>query len=162
MEQAIQLADVLVAAAGEVAQALATLRAGTTAGRHLVEINRLENEGDRIQRDAVASLFANGIDPMVVIRWKDIFDCLESAIDATRDGRPRHRGDRDQAAAADRGSSIAGAVPGTLRPQHDLPPRSLSPPSSTALSHPRRAPSRPDRRAAALARAWEDVEGLRA
>ena len=33
-------------------------------------------------RDAVASLFANGIDPMVVIRWKDIFESLEAAVDA--------------------------------------------------------------------------------
>jgi hypothetical protein len=42
----------------------------------------LENEGDRISRAAVASLFANGIDPMVVIRWKDIFASLEAAVDA--------------------------------------------------------------------------------
>jgi len=49
---------------------------------HLVEVHRLENEGDRISRAAVASLFANGIDPMVVIRWKDIFESLEAAVDA--------------------------------------------------------------------------------
>ena len=49
---------------------------------HFVEVNRLENEGDRIIREALASLFANGIDPMVVIRWKDIFERLEQAIDA--------------------------------------------------------------------------------
>jgi uncharacterized protein Yka (UPF0111/DUF47 family) len=42
----------------------------------------LENEGDRLQRDGVASLFAGGIDPMVVIRWKDIFESLEAAVDA--------------------------------------------------------------------------------
>jgi uncharacterized protein len=48
-----------------------------------VEINRLENDGDRIVREAVASLFDGGIDPMVVIRWKDIFERLEHAIDAT-------------------------------------------------------------------------------
>src|SRR2546429_349386 len=41
-----------------------------------------EHEGDRLQRDAVASLFAGGIDPMVVIRWKDIFESLETAVDA--------------------------------------------------------------------------------
>ena len=34
-------------------------------------------------REAIASLFDNGIDPMVVIRWKDIFERLEEAIDAT-------------------------------------------------------------------------------
>ena len=49
---------------------------------HLVEIHRLENEGDRLRRDAVASLFAGGTDPMVVIRWRDIFESLEAAVDA--------------------------------------------------------------------------------
>ena len=48
----------------------------------MVEIHRLENEGDRIQRAAIADLFVAGIDPMIVIRWKDIFDTLESAVDA--------------------------------------------------------------------------------
>ena len=47
-----------------------------------VEVNRLENDGDRISRDAIASLFHGGIDPMVVIRWKDSFERLEEAIDA--------------------------------------------------------------------------------
>src|SRR5437879_328412 len=41
-----------------------------------------EQEGDRIAHDGVASLFATGIDPMLVIRWKDIFESLESAVDA--------------------------------------------------------------------------------
>jgi len=48
-----------------------------------VEINRYENEGDRVVREALASLFEAGIDPMLVIRWKDIFERLEDAIDAT-------------------------------------------------------------------------------
>jgi uncharacterized protein Yka (UPF0111/DUF47 family) len=47
-----------------------------------VEVNRLENEGDRIGREAVAALFEEGIDPLVVIRWKDIYERLEEAIDA--------------------------------------------------------------------------------
>ena len=50
--------------------------------KYWIEIHRLENEGDRLQRDAVASLFAGGTDPMVVIRWKDIFESLEAAVDA--------------------------------------------------------------------------------
>jgi uncharacterized protein Yka (UPF0111/DUF47 family) len=48
----------------------------------LVQIHELENEGDRVSREAIGSLFATGVDPMVVIRWKDIFDTLEQAIDA--------------------------------------------------------------------------------
>jgi uncharacterized protein Yka (UPF0111/DUF47 family) len=82
MEQATSIAEVLVGAGEQVAQALRCLRSGAEIGPHLVEIHRLENEGDRLSRDAVASLFANGIDPMVVIRWKDIFETLEQSVDA--------------------------------------------------------------------------------
>ncbi len=82
MEQAVSFADVLVAAGVEISSALRQLNSGGDLGPHLVEIHRLENEGDTLQRDAVASLFAGGIDPMVVIRWKDIFESLEAAVDA--------------------------------------------------------------------------------
>jgi uncharacterized protein Yka (UPF0111/DUF47 family) len=82
MEQAVELADVLVGASEQVAQALTCLRSGDAPAPHLVEIHRLENEGDRLRRDAVASLFAGGTDPMVVIRWRDIFESLEAAVDA--------------------------------------------------------------------------------
>jgi uncharacterized protein len=82
MEQALEFADVLVGAGEQIAQALRGLRTGNDLAAHLVEIHRLENDGDRLQRDAVASLFAGGIDPMVVIRWKDIFESLEAAVDA--------------------------------------------------------------------------------
>jgi len=83
MEQSQALAEVLVASCTALATALAGLRGFKDLDDHLIEIHRLENDGDRISRDAVASLFANGIDPMVVIRWKDIFAVLEKAIDAT-------------------------------------------------------------------------------
>ena len=48
-----------------------------------VEINRLENEGDRLVRESLAALFQEGIDPIVVIRWKDIYERLEAGIDST-------------------------------------------------------------------------------
>jgi predicted phosphate transport protein (TIGR00153 family) len=83
MQQSLALAEVLVKSCAELAEALAGLRGFKDLDAHLIEIHRLENDGDRISRDAVASLFANGIDPMVVIRWKDIFAVLERAIDAT-------------------------------------------------------------------------------
>jgi len=82
MEQALGLAEVLVASGEQVAGALCALRTGADLGPHLVEIHRLENEGDRLSRDAIASLFVAGIDPMVVIRWKDIFESLEASVDA--------------------------------------------------------------------------------
>jgi uncharacterized protein Yka (UPF0111/DUF47 family) len=58
------------------------LRGFKDISHYTVEINRLENDGDRITREAIASLFDNRIDPMVVIRWKDIFERLEEAIDS--------------------------------------------------------------------------------
>jgi predicted phosphate transport protein (TIGR00153 family) len=83
MDQAIKLAHVLLSAARQIAEAIPRLRGFRDISHYTVEINRLENEGDRITREAVASLFDGGIDPMVVIRWKDLFERLEAAIDAT-------------------------------------------------------------------------------
>jgi predicted phosphate transport protein (TIGR00153 family) len=82
MDQAIRLARVLHEAADQIAQAIPRLRGFKDVSSHTVEINRLENEGDQISREAIASLFDGGIDPMVVIRWKDLFERLEDAIDA--------------------------------------------------------------------------------
>ena len=64
-------------------QAIPRLRGFEDIHHFTVEINRYENEGDRVVREALASLFEAGIDPMLVIRWKDIFERLEDAIDAT-------------------------------------------------------------------------------
>ena len=83
MEQAQALSAVLVASCEQLAMGLEKLPSFKDLDRYWIEIHRLENEGDRISRDAVASLFSNGVDPMVVIRWKDIFEVLEEAIDAT-------------------------------------------------------------------------------
>jgi len=82
MDQAIRLAHVLKEAARNVCESIPRLRGFRDISHYTVEINRLENEGDRITREAVASLFDGGIDPMVVIRWKDLFERLEAAIDA--------------------------------------------------------------------------------
>jgi uncharacterized protein len=83
MEQAQRQAHVLLQASRQIAEAIPRLRGFKDISHYTVEINRLENDGDRIVREAVASLFDGGIDPMVVIRWKDIFERLEAAIDAT-------------------------------------------------------------------------------
>jgi len=83
MDQAIKLAGLLRAATHQIAEAIPRLRGFGDISRHTVEINRLENEGDATTREAMASLFHTGIDPMVVISWKDLFERLENAIDAT-------------------------------------------------------------------------------
>jgi predicted phosphate transport protein (TIGR00153 family) len=82
MEQSQRLAHILTQAGRQLSDALPRLRNFDDMSHYTVEVNRLENEGDRIVREAVASLFEEGIDPLVVIRWKDIYERLESAIDA--------------------------------------------------------------------------------
>jgi uncharacterized protein len=82
MEQSQRLAHILVQVTRQLVEAMPRMRGFRDISHYTVEINRLENDGDRVSREAVASLFEGGIDPMVVIRWKDIFDRLENAIDA--------------------------------------------------------------------------------
>lgn len=61
---------------------LSRLRGFKGLNGHWAEIHRLENEGDRIERDAIAGLFSNGIDPVELVKWKSIYDLLEECIDA--------------------------------------------------------------------------------
>ena len=82
MDQAIALTDTLAAAGREVAAALGCLGDLQQASPHLVEIKRLEHEGDQLLRAGLTALFEGGVDPMVVIRWKDIFERVEEGIDA--------------------------------------------------------------------------------
>ena len=83
MEQSVRLAEVLLQACRQIAEAMPRMRGFKDISHYTVEVNRLENDGDRISREAMAALFDDGIDPMVVIRWKDIYERLEQAIDAT-------------------------------------------------------------------------------
>jgi uncharacterized protein len=83
MEKAIELASILHEATQAIAGGIGQLRTFSDVHHYTVEVNRLENEGDRVLREALAALFEHGIDPMLVIRWKDIFERLEDAIDAT-------------------------------------------------------------------------------
>ena len=83
MEQAQRMAHILVQTTREIAFATPLLRDfSDDIAKHTQEIHRLENEGDRTQREAMAALFDTGVDPMLVIRWKDIYERLEEAIDA--------------------------------------------------------------------------------
>jgi uncharacterized protein len=83
MDQSLQLSSVLRDCCRQLVEAMARLRGFKDMSHYIIEMHRLENDGDRIVREALASLFDNGVDPMVVIRWKDIFERQEAAIDAT-------------------------------------------------------------------------------
>jgi predicted phosphate transport protein (TIGR00153 family) len=85
---ACDLADTLVNAVSEVARAMAGLRDLKNRNailRVCTEINRLENEGDTLLRRAVARLFQDSKEPLMVIKWKDIYEFLENAIDRCED-----------------------------------------------------------------------------
>jgi uncharacterized protein len=82
LEAAEALAEILHAATEQVASALQGFSSGSEISTVLSEIHRLEKRADVLVRDSVSSLFAAGIDPMVVIRWKDILETLEAAVDA--------------------------------------------------------------------------------
>jgi predicted phosphate transport protein (TIGR00153 family) len=82
-DQAIKLAHILAHACEALDRAMPLLRDFKDMSAHTVEVHRLENDGDRVTREAIAALFAHGIDPITVIRWKDIYERIEGAIDST-------------------------------------------------------------------------------
>jgi uncharacterized protein len=80
---ALEQCRILVEAIEHLADALSRLKGLKGVQRALVEVKRKEDEGDRVLGDAIAALFHQpGIDPLVVIRWKDIYEALERALDA--------------------------------------------------------------------------------
>jgi hypothetical protein len=81
--QAIEQCRILVGAVEHLSVALAELKGMRGVEPELVALKKLEDEGDRVLHDAIADLFRDPrIDPLIVIRWKDIFEALEDALDA--------------------------------------------------------------------------------
>jgi predicted phosphate transport protein (TIGR00153 family) len=81
-EQARGQAQVIRRAAGKLAEAVGGLEGFKESRRELIELRELEDEGDRLAHDGVSSLFGDGVDALTVIRWKDIHEGLEEAVDA--------------------------------------------------------------------------------
>ena len=80
---AVEQCSVIVGACEQLAAACENLKGMHGVQNALVELKRLEDEGDQILRDALGSLFRDErIDPLIVIRWKDIYEGLERALDA--------------------------------------------------------------------------------
>lgn len=80
-----ELSRVLMAATKEVVAAVRVLEQKDHVLSHCIEINRLENEADRICRDLIARLFEQEKDPILVIKWKEIIEVLEIATDKCED-----------------------------------------------------------------------------
>ncbi len=81
-EPARRQADVIHRAASKLCEAIGKLEGFKDSKRQLIELRELEDEGDRISREAIAGLFDGGIDAISLIRWKDIHEQLEEAVDA--------------------------------------------------------------------------------
>jgi predicted phosphate transport protein (TIGR00153 family) len=80
---AVEQCGIIVRACEQLATACDNLKGMRGVQDALVELKSLEDEGDRVLRDALAALFRDeGIDPLIVIRWKDIYEALERALDA--------------------------------------------------------------------------------
>jgi len=80
-----ELAQIVTASTQQVRLALEALEQNKGLITHAVEINRLENEADRVHQQAVSRLFDDERDPLVVIKWKETLDLLEDATDRCED-----------------------------------------------------------------------------
>ena len=84
-ERARQLVGIIFKSTEEIVKAVAQLRKLGDVGPYCIEINRLENEADRVSRDAVADLFERERDPIEIMKWKEIYEQLEEATDKCED-----------------------------------------------------------------------------
>jgi len=87
-QRAKELADIIVQGAAEVEKAMPQLRNRAGLKRmpeHCVEMNRLENLADRVYRAAIAELFDGVLDITQVIKWREIYEHMESATDRCED-----------------------------------------------------------------------------
>ena len=84
-EPALAQAVIIVKQCEEILRALEKLKGFKNVGPHWIEIHRLENDGDRVVRKAMADLFTNGNDAVEIIRWKDLYGLLEDTIDSCED-----------------------------------------------------------------------------
>ena len=81
--KAREQAEVIHRAASRLHEAVERLEGFKDSSRQLIELRSLEDEGDRLYRNGVGELFRTGADdPLMVIRWKDIYEGLEEAVDA--------------------------------------------------------------------------------
>jgi len=87
-ERAKELADILVRVTSETSKAIPRLRRRSELSHmreHCIEINRLENEADDVRRSALAELFRDRVELVEVIKWQEIYEHMENAVDSCED-----------------------------------------------------------------------------
>lgn len=86
--EALELSKLIIEATRELTELmneLVNMKKSKEILQKIIEVNRIENEGDVIYRNAITKLFANETDPLEVIKWKSMFEHLENALDACED-----------------------------------------------------------------------------
>jgi uncharacterized protein Yka (UPF0111/DUF47 family) len=82
-DPAIRLSEILVRSTGHLETAVSLLRQGKQALEHIIELKRLEEEGDQVYYDGLTELFVQGPEVGELLKWKEIYDRLEEALDKT-------------------------------------------------------------------------------
>ncbi|MDA0737862.1 MAG: DUF47 family protein [Nitrospirae bacterium] len=85
-EAAVKLADILYQASVEVGKGVDLLAQGGLDANHFsIHVNSLENEADRLSRNAISTLFDEEKDPIIVLKWKEIYESFETGADCCED-----------------------------------------------------------------------------
>ena len=80
-EPARQLAEILTRCAGQLSHGVKEIKHAQSVTRVSRDVKRLEEEGDALYHQAVGGLFNGPLDPIEIMKWKELFDTLERAID---------------------------------------------------------------------------------
>jgi predicted phosphate transport protein (TIGR00153 family) len=83
--EAQQMGDILIQIGRELLQAVDQLDSRKSMAQHWLRIHELENQGDKITRQAIGALFQDGHDPIHIIKWKDVYSLLEKTVDRAED-----------------------------------------------------------------------------
>ena len=84
-DAAVRMAELIRDAVLQLQAAMGRLSSLADLSAHWIEVHRLENEGDRVSRDAIGHLFANGIDAVELVKLKDFYTLLENGLDRCED-----------------------------------------------------------------------------
>jgi predicted phosphate transport protein (TIGR00153 family) len=80
-----RLAGIIVRCTDQIVRGVTALPRFESIQEHCIEINRLENEADEVSRAAIAALFLEDVPPLEVIKWKEIYETMETATDRCED-----------------------------------------------------------------------------
>lgn len=83
--EALRLAEIILRSTDRVVQGVSALPDPDRIQAHCIEINRLENEADEVSREAIAALFQGGVPPLDVVKWKEIYETMETVTDHCED-----------------------------------------------------------------------------